>query len=417
MSVTRFILSRLEEAGLSRKQRLTPSQLGMHPCNRGRYGANQRTVHSLAEDIGEVGWDWSYIRDPLCAEEDPQDHYVHAFNAKMVANSKYLAPVQDMSLLAGSLTNGHTVQLLRAVIGGLPSESRRLAVDGKLSLAHIESRDKEFGRAAKEGWEWTVLDHRVRHLYGDKLFMLLSSSKNISLSRDENEVQILLHVFQEAIAYEGSIDWQAILQRVLLTKPKCVETVPIIIKFVRLYAGGANSNFVSDFVGFHSQYVQNERFVSASFWEAICNLVLKDQNKTEVKAPLLRFALLKTQNSCIDSKVHRGECQFISQGDVSALARKHLKKALEAESLLSAARDLVIKAGSEIEEDHRIRLLGFVDTALIRILLGKQKGSTKEFNSMEEAMCDFHDEYAKLVANPLPNQWERNSALHQIRLK
>ena len=109
LSVVSFVLKALADAGLSRKQRLTPSQLGMHPTNRGRYGANHRTVHSLGEDIGELGWDWSHIRDPIAVEEDPHDSYVLRFNQQMVLGSDYLARVTDLSVLAGTLTNGHTV--------------------------------------------------------------------------------------------------------------------------------------------------------------------------------------------------------------------------------------------------------------------------------------------------------------------
>ena len=133
LSAIQQILKRLAEAGLSRKMKLKPTQIGMHPMNWGKYGANHRTVHSLADDIGEVGWNWTFIVEPLAVEEDPSDSYIQEFNKQMVRNSEYLAPVEDLTLLAGSLTNGHTVQLLRAILAAMPSSSKTLSINGRLS--------------------------------------------------------------------------------------------------------------------------------------------------------------------------------------------------------------------------------------------------------------------------------------------
>ena len=188
LTVAKFIKERLIGQGLLRKQRFKPKEIGMSPANRGGYGVNHVTVHELGDNIVEVGFDWSAIVDPLAIAEDPDTSYIENWNKTEMNKSEYLAPVQDLSIRAGTLTNGHLVQLLRAVLAGVKSDSSRLSVNGRMSLAHIEATDPQFGVAAREGWEWWVLDYRVRRLYGDEILQLLSGVRNINLAREENEV-------------------------------------------------------------------------------------------------------------------------------------------------------------------------------------------------------------------------------------
>ena len=54
-----------------------------------------------------------------------------------------LAPVQPLSIRAGTLTNGHTVLLLRALVAGVPSQTPGISSDGRLSMAHIEDFFRE----------------------------------------------------------------------------------------------------------------------------------------------------------------------------------------------------------------------------------------------------------------------------------
>ena len=110
-------------------------------------------------------------------EDDPVDKYVEAYNIALCKGSEYLAPCEHMSIKAGTLTNGHTVLLLRALLAGVPCKHTSLSVDGRMSLPHIAMKDPEMARAAQEGWRWTVLHHATRTLYGKQLYELLSEMK------------------------------------------------------------------------------------------------------------------------------------------------------------------------------------------------------------------------------------------------
>ena len=202
VATCKWIVTRLMEVGLAKKVILAPKDLGMHPANRSKYGANHESVHNLGSDIVKLGYDQDLVVTPLCVEEDPQDRYIEEYNVKMTENSTFLAPVAPLSTVAGTLTNSRLVLLLRALLAGVDCKHETLAVDGRMSIAHVETRSPEMAQAARSGWTWTMLSHHCRRLYGEPLFELLSSIKNINLQRSDNEVQCLLKILNLACEYK-----------------------------------------------------------------------------------------------------------------------------------------------------------------------------------------------------------------------
>jgi len=187
VSVSKWIVNRLKQTGLAHEVQLAPKNLGVHPCNRGKYGVNEESVHNLGKDILEVGWDADAIINPWCVEEDPNDRYIEAYNAELAKNIEFLALVEPNSIRAGTLTNGHTVLVLRCILAGVKCSLPALAVDGRMSFAHVEHRDQAMAQAAMQGWQWTLLHHHTRKIYGDPLFEFLSEAKNVQLQRSESE--------------------------------------------------------------------------------------------------------------------------------------------------------------------------------------------------------------------------------------
>ena len=177
------------------------------------------------------------------------------------------------------------------------------------------------------------------------------------------------------------------------------------IKFVKMFAG---VSFVPDFVDFHSRYCVNERFLSTAFWDALINMVLKaSKTGPETKAPILRFAILKAAISAPESKVHRQECHFIGPSDLSQLKTKKIKEALLANSLLGKAR-AIVQHIHDISDDDRVRLLGRLDTSMIRVLMNKQKGFDVQYDSLEAVMCEFVEGVQALTTETVDNEWARN---------
>jgi len=67
-----------------------------------------------------------------------------------------------------------------------------------MSLAHVTNRDPKVAKAIKQGWTWTVLHRNLRSIYGDRLFELMSESKNTTLHRKQGEVEVMLNMYKKA---------------------------------------------------------------------------------------------------------------------------------------------------------------------------------------------------------------------------
>ena len=193
VACSKYILAKVSFAGLCTQALLSPAQLGAHPSNRSNYGINEESVHKLGADILEVGWDADQLGQPIAVEEGP-DGYITKYNIEMTSSSPALAPVSPLSIKAGTLTNGHLVLFLRALSHGAPSTTVGIAVDGKLSLAHVAEVSPGMAQASQEGWKWSLLHADTRKLYTDKLFQFLSDARNVNLNRAESEAQVFLKV-------------------------------------------------------------------------------------------------------------------------------------------------------------------------------------------------------------------------------
>ena len=239
VGASKFIVGRLMSAGLAREMVLPPSQLGMHPCNRSKYGAHEDSVHQLASEIFEVGWDSEKLRGAICVEDSP-DGYIEDYNMSLTKSSELLAPVEKNTIVAGTLTNGHTVLMLKGVVAGVRSSAAGVCIDGRMNLAVVAATRPEMARAAVEGWRWTVLTRACKDLYGDPLFELLSGV--------EHDLEVLLKVWRHATQYtieKKATDWGEISKSTMRTKPECSEYLPSMIKFVQLFGGGIESTSLS----------------------------------------------------------------------------------------------------------------------------------------------------------------------------
>jgi hypothetical protein len=279
MTVANVIIERLRSQGLAHDTLMTPTQLGVHPGNRSSYGVNIQTIHTLATDILQVGWDWNAVGVGWCVEEDPADGYIEKYNQELAAASgEKLANVATNSIRAGTLTNSHTVLALRALLSAARCDDETLSVGGRMSIATVEAKDPDFAKAARTGWTWVVLHHSTRRLYGNRLFDFLSTAKNIQLQRQESEVQVLLRINSMALEYlarKEAIAWDVIVQACCRSKPPCMDFIPTLIRFAKAFGGGPNAQFLEDLSRFHSKFVPSERFVSGAFYELLTNAVFK----------------------------------------------------------------------------------------------------------------------------------------------
>ena len=401
----KFIVARLLQTGLASKIVLSPKQLGLSPDNRSEYGINEDAVHRLGKNIMDLGFDIDEIVNPWCVQEDPVDQYITRYTTSITEDSTMLAKVSD-PIVAGTLTNGHVTLLLRCILAGVPCEHSKLSVDGKMSIARIEELSPEMAEAAVKGWQWTMIHHPVRHIYGSSLFSFLSDIKNVTISAKESEIQVLLKASLTALKFKketGEIPWDRVHEKIAQTKPDCADYVHCLIHFVKEYSGGDGAHFVKDFAKFHSRHVPAERIIGGTFFEHLTNLQVRTEDKTQVRVPLLKYAILKCQSACPPTAVLARECRFISMSDLDKLVRTKAKDCMDAEALLRKSREVVLLAKNPVPEQERTKLFGRLDINVARILLSKQQGSQRIFNRIEEAAYAFFEDLppsSGLISNP-----------------
>ena len=416
VSANKFVIDRLKLAGLASDITLAPSKLGVHPCNRGRSGIHEDSVHALLSDIVEVGWDDRKVLGGYCVEEDPNDRYIEHYNKGLTNDSDCLAPVPPRSLSAGTLTNSHTVLGLRAMLVGCKCEIPSICVDGRMSLSRVAEIRPEMAKAAQSGWLWTMLSHETRAMYGNGLFEFISGAHNVSLNRQEHELELLAKMYRMASETEkqqGQVDWGVIMKACLRTKPECGEYLPSIAKFIQAFGGGNGAPFVGDLIRFHRRHVSGQRSIGGMFWEYIASASFANKfEKLSTPGLLLRYAFLKCQYRSPSEKVINRCCAFVSKGDIENLIKKDIKLAVAAELILGRCRELVRPAEPSIAkhglQDVLTKQLGLLDVLMARFVLNKQHVSSIKFEKIESIGCHFVEQMNESMPSgtELLNPWE-----------
>ena len=127
-----------------------------------------------------------------------------------------------------------------------------------------------------------MIHHECRKLYGEPLFELLSSTKNVNVARKEHEIEVLVKIASMVNDYTKkglAVQWDSVNKRVSLTKPDCTDYIPTLMKYVRECGGG---HFVNELSAFHRRHVPGRRFLGGQFWESIANLLFKEKETNRV---------------------------------------------------------------------------------------------------------------------------------------
>ena len=349
----------------------------------------------MANDIFVLGWDWSKVLGGICILDD-DTHYIQKFNDEVVASSSTLAPVGTIQ--AGTLTNSHTVQMLRCISSGTVSENPLLSSDGKYNMALIQQTRPDMVKAASEGWLWTVLHHDAYKLYGEKLLETLSTVKNVTVQRREHEIEVLNKIaklVQRSSSIE-SIDWTDLQRQVCQSKPECVAWVPSMTSYLKKYGGGHPCHFVSELVDFHRRFVAGHNQLGGQFWQHIAELTVK-VNSIVDPVPLLRLAIIKTEMS---SPNQYGK--YITKSDIDSLSKKLAANAVDANKLLIECRKLAEEQSAGVEPAIMKKMLGVLDCTVVRVLLKKKATDAK---TVEAAASKFAQTLAGAAGKAVKDKW------------
>ena len=154
----------------------------------------------MAEDIVTAGFSWSEVKKPTCRELPPQDTSVQSHNEELSKSCEGF-PSTDDTMGVCTLTCGHTNLTLRSFLAGVPSSSKRLWSQGRLSLDVFDVRDKKYADASRKGLDWCVLRWQVKQ-HWPRALEIIMQARNIKVQREESEVEGLLYTHQMCIKFQ-----------------------------------------------------------------------------------------------------------------------------------------------------------------------------------------------------------------------
>jgi hypothetical protein len=362
------ILVTLRQMGLAYRMKIHCRQVGFDPSNRDETGGNSAEVHLLGSDIVYVGWSWQQCAHAQAVEAIPGDNAVEIFNRKLSEGAASpLSPVEADTIRFGSITCGHTNQVLRCVDASVASACPLLAESGQMSKEHIRRRDPEFAKAVDEGLMWEVFKWPVRVRY-PKVLGVLQGAGNVAghVQRKVHEVSGLcqMHQMWAASQAEGKeANWCHIKRAILRSRPPFAEDLDCFIAFLSSKSGGVKGDFLKFLAAYHNQFVTASlRTMPGQVFSALADF----------PHVYLAHALLATGYLCPKEKVEYKTCRWVKPGDIAALAKSDPVRLRAADNILAVARDTLqaSQPGKKIWESNvSVAVLTKLDSNMGRFLL------------------------------------------------
>ncbi len=370
--------------------RIAPQLVGVHPLNRDGIGVNGARCDELASKFAELGFDRAEAdHDGVVVQEKPDCDEIWAFNHRICEGDDLLANVTEERIAFGTLAHSHVNQVLRNVIGGAASTSKKLtSEDGRLCLAMVERASPPFAQACREGLQWEILSWRMLE-EEPRAACTIQAASNIKggLMMVEHEMQALARlsrVCSEEMRVSHQVSCRGAQERMRRSMPQFADGPEFkhLLAFV-LDLGAEEAGFIDDLKTFHSSFVNpNQRRVRADVFATVSSLPLD--------VPHLKVAMVKTAYTCPKSGSHiqHGYIQYVGSKDVSTVLQQtkqalastpcasgeNLKRgtADETEAILRyfhvACKDAVSSLGASKACEFLMR----VDAGVTRVLLGKE---------------------------------------------
>ncbi len=405
----------LKVFGLLTKQRVHSRYTLPHPQNRWGDVLVVPTVQPHIEDILDVGFSWSEVAQAAAFQmpvDQKQAKEIEDIVAKVTsASGGRLAPVVpgQATLLVCVCT--HTSAGMHAVWVGAASESAKIAVDGKLSLARIKELDSDFGVAIEEGIEYSVIHRAVAEEWPD-FVKLVQEAGNASsgVAKGDTWMHNLLRVHsfaKDAAALGNPPDWDRVHDQCLRSKPTHAHDIPELLTFVQKWSGGLECPIFLKMVQEYCRYVPVQRVVRGWFFKSLNDLELGTG-----KGGMLRAALLMAMAGCRESHCNAAnEANLYKASDVQSMGKSHKELAFKTEEVLStfsmfaAAEKVEAKFGAKgcaVTFNTMIDIVNhaFRKTPSDYTLASLESYCAKAYLSLEVMAKSQPDKQPKLSKNP-----------------
>lgn len=157
------LMAALDRHGHLRQAKLLPEDVSVHMLNRDGFGVSAADCHRLIARIAEVGWSDS--------ELSPEDWAKHKeFNAKLAEVSGGMLPPMPERFRYASVAASHTNAALRCLqheVALHPEvEECKLSMDGRFSVARVQSQDSAMHDALMTGMTWKIISKEAGCIAG-----------------------------------------------------------------------------------------------------------------------------------------------------------------------------------------------------------------------------------------------------------
>ncbi|CAL1127986.1 unnamed protein product [Cladocopium goreaui] len=345
------IQKKLQENGLMYQQTLKPTQLLVHPLNRG--GA----MLSEKDPSQELSNQMAEKKSQIAANET----IAHASEGTLCPPSG-----QERFLSLGS---SHLSQFCKAALHGCTTSNEELTAishNGNLNLQACcgsQGNQNPFHTMCTEGWPWDIIVSQVEETFPD-LPQLVQAALNSShgIAQKQTEIEIMAPM---ASNYAHTNDLKKALQLAESTKPKCMPYIAA-GHYVQKYSGV--TNFDNIHVLAHvSKAFTNTLTIGEDFMTTIAFMDFKERSTT---FPWTRAGLLAANLQSPICKVGIGLHDLLNGSNTGAPTSS---------------------STAEQEESHDAKLIAKRKWGMEENQFYHQKGDLKhwQFKSMTDTVAKF----------------------------
>ena len=389
VTTVEVIITLLKNNDLTYKLKLHSRFVGFHKTNRYGDGVNAHDAIDLICEIFDVGFSWAKV-DPIAFEIGPDDTETHLMNRDVAdASEGKLAPSPLGVLKLASVGCGHTNQGLRAIDASCPcATAPDMTVDGKFNTEKVAAEDLNMGQAVQEGLDWTVFYHEVEEAFPE-LPTLIQEYLNIinQLVRPESELQIMCKMHRMAAAQEkdgGTINWPSIIAKCARSKPRCVDDLQDMKKYVEKFAGGTElcpGTLLVSLRSYVRAHAPSKRVVRGQTFAAFAALQPIGEDGSIV--PDFINECMKAIYTAPSKFVKNNVCILLSPSDIAEIMGKHKPHVLQAAALFHQCSRIIGASG--LKSTKRSELSGVLGSRLVMHVWQKTDPSRKAFASLEAA--------------------------------
>ena len=246
----------------AKKVTLRPSQMAVHPSNRGTFGLNGYNCHRNGNEIDKVGTDLNMLNMAMCFQIcpfDPQRTNCLNFNKKVIKQAKGLLADLTGEESHVSVGTGHFTGWCRAINAGCRTPFKHLQdTDGRLSQERFARKDIRLGVLLKEGWVWFELPWEADLAWpqlADLAQRALNSSHSVSSSSTELEVMVSI---AQNMSEDDETTLKSVCEMTCLNGPHCAPYIESVGELATQISGGASAPTLHFLDRFQKNYGANK---------------------------------------------------------------------------------------------------------------------------------------------------------------